>query len=61
MIKVSALSNLRISGRELKDNHYIPFLLLSKTNFYRYISISVSFKSQRGFSIAGAGYTFYQV
>ena len=59
--KVSVLSNLRISVCELKDNHYISFILLFKTNFYRYIGISVIFKSQHGFSIAGAGYTFYPV
>ena len=57
MNKVSALSTLRISGRELKDNHYISFILLFKIYFYRYIGISVIFKSQHGFSIAGAGYT----
>ena len=61
MTKVSVLSNGRISGCELKDNYYKSFILLFKTIFYRYISISVIFKSQHGFSIAGAGYTFYPV
>ena len=59
--KVSILSNLLISGCELKDNHYISFILLFKANFYRYIGISVIFKSQHGFSIVGAGYIFYPV
>ena len=59
--KISALSNLRISGCDVKENHYISFILLFKTNFYRYIGISVIFKPQHGFSIAGAGYTFYPV
>ena len=59
--KVSVLSNLQISGCELEDNYYISFILLFKTKFYRYISISMIFKSQHGFSIAGAGYTFYPV
>ena len=57
MTKVSVLSNLRISRCELKDNYYVPFTKLFKTNFYRYIGISVIFKSHCGFSIAGAGYT----
>ena len=48
--KVSVLSNLHIFGCELKENYCISFDLLLKTNF-----------SQRGFSIAGAGYTFYLV
>ena len=60
MTKVSLLSNLRISGCELKDNCYISFLLLFKTNFYRYIGISVISKSQRGFSIADAVTHFTQ-
>ena len=59
--KVSVLSNLRISGCELKDNHYISFILFFTITFYCYIGISVIFKSQHGFSIAGAGYTFYPV
>ena len=59
--KVSVLFNLQISVCELKDNNYISFILLFKTIFYRYIGISVIFKSQHGFSIAGAGYTFYPV
>ena len=58
---VSVLSDLWISGCELKDNHYISFILLFKTNFYLYIGILVIFKPQHGFSIAGAGYTFYPV
>ena len=33
MTKVSVLSNLRISGCELKDNHYKSFILLFTTNF----------------------------
>ena len=33
MTKVSVLSNLRISGCELKDNYYISFILLFKTIF----------------------------
>ena len=61
MTKVSVLSNLRISGCELKDSYCISFILLFKTNFYHYIGISVIFKSQCGFSIAGAGYTYYPV
>ena len=61
MAKVSVLSNLQISVCELKDNHYISFILLFKTNLYRYIGISVIFKYQHGFSIAGTGYTFYPV
>ena len=32
-----------------------------RTIFYRYIGISVIFKSQHGISIAGAGYTIYPV
>ena len=32
-----------------------------KTNVYRYIGISVFYKPQHGFYIAGAGYTFYPV
>ena len=59
MTEVSVLSNLRISGCEMKDNYYISFILLFKTKFYRDVGISVIFKSKRGFSIAGAGYTFY--
>ena len=59
--KVSVLSNLRISGCELKDNYYKSFILLFKTIFYFCIGNSVIFKSQRGFSIAGVGYTFYPV
>ena len=31
---VSVLPDLRISGCELKDNHYISFILLFKTIFY---------------------------
>ena len=64
MTKVSVLSiqyNLRISECELKDNYYISFILFFKTTVNRYIGNSVIFKSQRGFSIAGAGYTYYPV
>ena len=50
-----------ISECELKDNNYISFILLFKTISYCCISISVIFKSQSGFSIAGMGYTFYPV
>ena len=61
MTKVSVLSNLRISGCELKDNYCISYILLFTITFYCYIGISAIFKSQHGFSIAGAGYTFYPV
>ena len=47
--EVSVLSNLRISGCELKDNCYVSFTQLFKTNFYRYIGISLIFKSHCGF------------
>ena len=56
MTEVSVLSNLRIAGCELKDDYYVSFILLFKTISYHYIGISVIFKSQHGFSIAGAGY-----
>ena len=59
--KVSVLSNLCISVCELKDNYYASFNLLFKTNFYCFIGISMIFKSQCGFFITGAGYTFYPV
>ena len=58
---VSVLSNLRISGCELKDNYHVSFPLLFKTNLYRFIGISAIFKSHCGFSIAGAGYTIFPV
>ena len=61
MTKVLVLSNLRVSVCELKDNYYISFVLSFKVKFYRFIGISLIFKSQRGFSIAGASYTFYPV
>ena len=32
-----------------------------RKNFYRYMGISVIFKSHCGFSIAGAGYTIFPV
>ena len=53
--QVSVLSYLPISGCKLKDNYYLSFILLFTTKFYRYINISVIFKSQQRFSIAGAG------
>ena len=61
--KVSVLSNLRISGSELKDKYYryISFVLWFKTNFNGYFGIPLIFKSKRGFSTAGAGYTNYPV
>ena len=58
MTKVSVLYNLRISGCDLKDNFYLSFIFLF---FFTAIGISVIFKSQRGFSIVGADYTFYIV
>ena len=61
MTKVSVLANLSISGCELKDNSFMSFILLFKTNFYCYVDILVIFKSQRGFSIVGVGNTFYPV
>ena len=51
MSKVSVLSNLHISGCELKDNYNISFILLFKTIFYRYIDNSLIFKSQCGFGL----------
>ena len=43
------------------DNYYTSFVLSFKTYFYHYIGISVLFMSQRGYSIAGASYTFYPI
>ena len=59
--KVSVLSNLRISGCKLKDKYYISFVFWFQTSFKCSIGVSLIFKSQLGFSIAGAGYTFYPV
>ena len=47
--KVSVLSNLSISGCELKDTYYKSFILLFKTIFHRCIGNSVIFKPQRRF------------
>ena len=57
--KVSILSNLQIWS-EPKDNYYISFIMLFQTILPLYQRFSY-FKSQRGFSIAGSGYTFYPV
>ena len=43
------LSNLRISGCELKDNHYISFILLFKTYFHRCVGISVILSPNKDF------------
>ena len=49
MTKVSVLSNLRISGCELRDNYYVSFTKLFKKKFYRYIGISVNLSPIAGF------------
>ena len=45
MTKVSVLPYLRTSGCELKYDYNVSFILLFKTNLYRYIVISVIFLS----------------
>ena len=60
MTKVSVLSNLRISGCELRDNYYVSFTQLLENFFlplYRHFS---DCKSHFGFSIAGAVTHFSQ-
>ena len=49
MTKVPVLSNLQISVCELKDNHFIIYFVVFKTNFYRYIGISVILSTNTDF------------
>ena len=49
VIKVSVLSNLRISGCELRDSYYVSFAYLFKKKSYHYISISVILSPIAGF------------
>ena len=49
MTKVSVLSNLRISGCELKDNYYRSFILMFKTIFYESRSFRSYSRSVRSF------------
>ena len=62
MTKVSVLSNLRISGCELKDNYNVSFILLFKIIFTAVSAFQWLLSPNAGFFfITGAGYTFYPV
>ena len=58
--KVSVLSNLRISGCELRDNYYVSFTKLFKKKKYRYIGISVILSPIAGFLSLVRVTQFYQ-